>query len=81
VHRVVRFQIRAPAEIQVIISHAEQKTGRILPFSSVSSESTVPPENVEKMILRFRDLGIARGETIQQHRAILRDRGFVWWGW
>lgn len=39
------------------------------------------PENVETLILRFRDLATARGETLREHRRILDQRLFVWWGW
>jgi 3',5'-cyclic AMP phosphodiesterase CpdA len=37
--------------------------------------------NVKTLILRFRDLGIGKGETIKQHKSIIADKGFVWWGW
>jgi hypothetical protein len=32
-------------------------------------------------IFRFRDLGKKDGFTIEQHNAIARDQGCVWWGW
>ena len=35
----------------------------------------------DTMILRFRDLGIATGETIARHTAIRESKGYVWWGW
>lgn len=33
------------------------------------------------VILRFRDLVIAEGETIQKHIAVIEDHNYVWWGW
>lgn len=36
---------------------------------------------VETVILRFRDLVTEPGGTIQLHEAILQKRQFVWWGW
>lgn len=35
----------------------------------------------ETVILRFRDLVTAEGETIKKHIAIIKDYGYVWWGW
>ena len=33
------------------------------------------------LILRFRDLVTNKGETIQKHANICKEKGFVWWGW
>lgn len=33
------------------------------------------------VILRFRDLVTAEGETIQKHIAVIKDHDYVWWGW
>jgi hypothetical protein len=33
------------------------------------------------VILRFRDLVTPPGGTIRQHKQILDDQGFIWWGW
>ena len=33
------------------------------------------------IILRFRDLVTEVGETIAEHRRIVRQDGHVWWGW
>lgn len=35
----------------------------------------------ETVILRFRDLVTAEGETIEKHVAMIKDRDYVWWGW
>ena len=35
----------------------------------------------ETLILRFRDLVTAEGETITKHIAVIKDCGYVWWGW
>lgn len=35
----------------------------------------------EQIIIRFRDLVTELGGTIEDHRAILRSFGEVWWGW
>ena len=37
--------------------------------------------DVERLILRFRDLGIPSGATVERHNAIAEQRGYVWWGW
>jgi predicted phosphodiesterase len=31
--------------------------------------------------MRFRDLVTENDETIQKHRAVIQNEGFVWWGW
>lgn len=36
---------------------------------------------ITSLILRFRDLITATGETIESHRAICQAHGNVWWGW
>ncbi len=36
---------------------------------------------VETIILRFRDLVTADNETINEHSAIIKEYGYVWWGW
>lgn len=33
------------------------------------------------IVLRFRDLVTEAGGTIAEHRRILRQREYVWWGW
>jgi hypothetical protein len=34
------------------------------------------------IILRFRDLSTPAGTTtIEQHKRIITDKGYVWWGW
>lgn len=33
------------------------------------------------IVLRFRDLVTEQGGTISEHGKILRNRGYVWWGW
>jgi len=33
------------------------------------------------VILRFRDLVTAEGETIQKHVAVIEEHDHVWWGW
>ena len=33
------------------------------------------------VILRFRDLVTAEGETIQKHIAVIEKHNYVWWGW
>ena len=35
----------------------------------------------EKVILRFRDLVTECGGTIEQHKRIIAEKGYVWWGW
>jgi hypothetical protein len=37
--------------------------------------------DVNTLILRFRDLATAPGETLALHRAVCDQHGFVWWGW
>ncbi|EPX56316.1 metallophosphoesterase [Cystobacter fuscus DSM 2262] len=36
---------------------------------------------INAVILRFRDLVTPPGGTIRQHKQILDDQGFIWWGW
>jgi hypothetical protein len=36
------------------------------------------PTNV---VLRFRDLNIEIGDTIKEHRKLIEDFQYVWWGW
>ncbi len=33
------------------------------------------------LVLRFRDLGVERGETILFHRRAIAAHGSCWWGW
>jgi hypothetical protein len=33
------------------------------------------------MILRFRDLSTAPGDTLRLHASMIAERGYVWWGW
>ncbi len=33
------------------------------------------------VILRFRDLVTAHGDTIRKHKEISEESGYVWWGW
>lgn len=33
------------------------------------------------LVLRFRDLSCPRGETINRHKEIIQEEGYVWWGW
>ena len=35
----------------------------------------------EKVVLRFRDLVTECGGTIEQHKRIIAEKGYVWWGW
>ena len=35
----------------------------------------------ETMILRFRDLSTAPGDTLRLHAEVIAERGYVWWGW
>lgn len=35
----------------------------------------------ETVILRFRDLVTAEGETIDKHMAVIKNHDYVWWGW
>ena len=39
----------------------------------------MPESETQTLILRFRDLATAAGETIQQHRP--PEGGYTWWGW
>lgn len=41
----------------------------------------MPETDVTTIALRFRDLGLAQGETIRQHRALIDRIGFTWWAW
>lgn len=36
---------------------------------------------VSSVILRFRDLNVADGETVARHRDRIATRGATWWGW
>ena len=36
---------------------------------------------VQTLILRFRDLATAEGQTLALHRQIVQQHGYVWWGW
>lgn len=38
-------------------------------------------DEIETLILRFRDLTTAKGETLKRHRMIRQALGYVWWGW
>lgn len=33
------------------------------------------------IVLRFRDIEVELGETIRQHRLVINEHGYVWWGW
>ena len=37
--------------------------------------------DVQTLILRFRDLATAEGQTLVLHRQIVQQHGHVWWGW
>ena len=37
--------------------------------------------NTNTVILRFRDLVTSENGTIEQHKAIIADHGYVWWAW
>ena len=41
----------------------------------------MPEADVTTIALRFRDLGLAQGETIQQHQVLIDRFGFTWWAW
>lgn len=34
-----------------------------------------------RIVLRFRDLVTSEGDTINEHRSIIRSHGAAWWGW
>lgn len=38
-------------------------------------------KNFQTMILRFRDLSTPPGTTIDEHKKIIEQKGYVWWGW
>jgi hypothetical protein len=38
-------------------------------------------DEAKTLILRFRDLVTAPGNTIRLHAEIRREKGYVWWGW
>jgi 3',5'-cyclic AMP phosphodiesterase CpdA len=38
-------------------------------------------DTVKTLILRFRDLVTPSGGTIAAHRALIRTKGYTWWGW
>lgn len=37
--------------------------------------------NLKTVILRFRDLVTSENGTIEQHKAIIDNHGYVWWAW
>ena len=37
--------------------------------------------DTDTIILRFRDLVTSENGTIEQHKAIIAEHGYVWWGW
>lgn len=37
--------------------------------------------DVQTLILRFRDLATAAGQTVALHRQIVQQNQYVWWGW
>lgn len=39
------------------------------------------PKIVNTIILRFRDLSVPENQTIDRHKRIIEDNGYVWWGW
>lgn len=41
----------------------------------------MPEFEVQTLILRFRDLATAAGETIRQHREKIEEGDYTWWGW
>ena len=41
----------------------------------------MPANNVQTLILRFRDLATAPGGTIRTHREEIVEHNYVWWGW
>lgn len=38
-------------------------------------------QNNTTLVLRFRDLVTEAGETILKHKAIIDEKGYVWWAW
>lgn len=51
-------------------------------------EIAMPNSEITTLILRFRDLGIASGKTIEYHQEKIEQRGgqndgkkYTWWGW
>lgn len=38
-------------------------------------------QQVETIVLRFRDLVTEENETISKHKEIIEEKGFVWWAW
>ncbi len=38
-------------------------------------------EEISAVVLRFRDKGEGNSDTIDEHCKIIRDKGYVWWGW
>lgn len=46
-----------------------------------SEESEQGGDEVETVILRFRDLVTSLGETIKEHEEIANEKGIVYWGW
>lgn len=41
----------------------------------------MPDEKTSGILLRFRDLVTEPGGNIHEHRRIIDDLGFAWWGW
>lgn len=37
--------------------------------------------NSSKLLLRFRDLSVGLGETVNKHNEIIEEKGFAYWGW
>lgn len=37
--------------------------------------------NEQTLVLRFRDLSTAKGDTINLHQEVIAQKGEVWWGW
>ncbi|MCG7535817.1 metallophosphoesterase [Pseudoalteromonas sp. OOF1S-7] len=33
------------------------------------------------LLLRFRDLSCPKGETINRHSELIKEKGYAWWGW
>jgi hypothetical protein len=40
-----------------------------------------PNTHEPRLVLRFRDLSVARGDTIKEHRVIIAREEICWWGW
>jgi hypothetical protein len=48
--------------------------------SATGSEKMIEPMSYA-LLLRFRDLVTEPGGNIAEHRRIIRQRGYAWWGW